>query len=188
MDVYLIRHTAPDAAEGLCYGRFDVPLREPCIPAFDAVAARLPRVQAVRSSPAMRCQRLGHHLAQREGIALDIDARWHELSFGQWEGRAWAQIDRRESDPWADDYWNLAPPGGESYRQLCARVTQGLAALTEQSLQGIAVVSHAGPIRAVIARCKGRKPEHYDPQALDYGSISLVTWDGQAWQLKYHNQ
>jgi len=97
----------------------------------------------VIASPALRCRRLAEELAARDGVALSLDARLWELDFGDWEGVPWDAIRRTDSDPWADNPWTIAPPGGETFAEVHARVAGAIA----KAVPGTALVCHAGPIR-----------------------------------------
>ncbi len=76
-----------------------------------------------------------------------------EQAFGDWEGLSWDEIEA--GDFWDDPVVN-APPGGESFASLYARVA-GLIRGEEASVDRRArvVVSHAGPIRAASALAWG---------------------------------
>lgn len=152
MGLTLIRHTRVAVAEGLCYGRTDVPLAWPPEPAFETVAAAVRQpVAAVVSSPASRALALAQHLATAWQVPLTQDARWQELDFGAWEGQPWAAIDRTASDHWCADVEQRCPPGGERRAALRARVAAALTALHARALTGhVVVVCHAGPIRAAL--------------------------------------
>lgn len=130
-----MRHPPVPGAEGLCYGRLDLAAAEPG-PLPEGLGPR-----PVWSSPAQRCRVLAEQI--RGGPVL-LDPRLQELDFGHWEGRRWDQIDRTESDPWAADPWAVAPPGGETFAALHARVRAVLA----EAPPGCLLVTHAGPIRA----------------------------------------
>ncbi len=101
------------------------------------------RVVRVIASPALRCRKLAEELARRDGVALRFDPRLWELDFGDWEGMTWDQIRRGDSDPWAKDPWTVAPPGGETFAAVHARVAEVIA----EAAPGTALVCHAGPIR-----------------------------------------
>lgn len=138
-----LRHPKPGSASGLCYGRTDLEIG-PDGPAEIARAmAESPQVLRVVASPALRCRRLAEALAGRDRVALHFDPRLWELDFGAWEGVPWSAIPREDSDAWADDPWNVAPPGGETFAQVHARVGAVLA----EAAPGTAMVCHAGPIR-----------------------------------------
>lgn len=140
----LLRHPTPDAPPGLCYGRTDLAPGAGAAAEVARALALTPPVSRVVASPARRCRGLAEALAARDGAALTLDQRLLELDFGAWEGRRWADIARAESDPWAADPWRLAPPGGETFAALHARV----AAVLAEAGAGVALVTHAGPIRA----------------------------------------
>jgi alpha-ribazole phosphatase len=151
VELYLIRHTRLQA-EGLCYGRHDPPLAA----SFEAEAAVLATQIAgwppmpVYSSPAPRCSRLAKYLDFRP----QYDDRLLELDFGDWEGRAWAEIPRAQSDAWAANFVHQAPPNGECYAALQARVVDFLQDLRNNGIAHAVVISHAGVIRACLAHLK----------------------------------
>lgn len=187
MDLYLIRHTRTQAPVGLCYGRLDVPLASSHPTDCAAVAARLPTAPMLRTSPLIRCRALAAKIGARFGIAPEIDERLAELEFGDWEGQYWDSIERHESEGWAADYWNVAPPGGETYRELYERVGAVLAELVAHKVSSVAVVTHAGPIRAALAHCLRLDPARYPEVKLDHGGINLLCTDGAGWRLEYLN-
>lgn len=138
-----IRHPAV-AAAGTCYGHLDLDCAPGAEDAIRVLLTELPPVRALRSSPALRCRLLADRIATRDRVPAVLDARLRELDFGEWEGRSWSAIDRAESDRWAADPVSNAPPGGETFASLLARVTEALA----ETPPGAVVVTHAGPIRA----------------------------------------
>lgn len=147
MAVTLLRHTTPEAAQGLCYGRTDLPLAQSFEAECAVILADLPRAKVLLTSPLSRCQRL----AARIGAVLGLDPQphpdWIEMDFGEWEGQAWDAIPRRALDDWAEDFTGYAGHGGESVAQLEARVRRAL----DQTPDGALVVTHAGCIKAALA-------------------------------------
>lgn len=151
MGMICLRHPRTAAPEGLCYGRLDLPLGMEADAEIAAALSASPAAARVFSSPSQRCLRLAEALAARDGVALIVDTRLTELDFGAWEGRFWAEIDRAESDPWAEDPLHRAPPGGETFRALQARIDAVLAETRPDDV----IVTHAGPIRAMRMRLEG---------------------------------
>ncbi len=149
--LYLIRHTTPDIAPGVCYGQLDVDVS----PRFAEEAAQalrwLPQADLIIASPLRRTARLAAYLAQAHRVELRLDARLMEKNFGAWEGRAWDSIARTELDAWAADLLGYVPPGGESADQLMQRVRGLLLDLAAFPHATIALVAHAGSIRALLA-------------------------------------
>lgn len=187
MDLYLIRHTQPQIEAGLCYGALDVPLALGGSAACSAVAARLPPVDAVWTSPLARCCALADAIGARMNLAPATDDRLRELSFGAWEGRPWSALARDETDRWAADYWNIAPPDGESYCELHARVVAALADIVSRAARRVAVVTHAGPVRALLAHCLKLEPSRYPDVDLHYGGINLLRGGDAGWRVEYLN-
>lgn len=145
------RHPSTDAAPGLCYGRWNVGLGPQAEAEIAAACAAPPGFHYIVSSPAWRARRLAEALAEATGARLEYDDRLQEMNFGRWEGEFWDDIDRAESDPWAANPWDNAPPDGESYSMVHSRIG---AALMEAPPGGC-FVTHAGPIRAAMMIQRG---------------------------------
>lgn len=142
----MIRH-APSLHGGRMAGRRDVGADLSDSAALAAIRARLGDGLEVVSSPALRCRETARALWP--DTALRQDARLWEQDFGDWEGLAFADL----PDLGPKDRAALAahlPPGGESFAQVCARVQPALSELA-QSGGAVAVVAHAGVIRAALA-------------------------------------
>lgn len=156
MEVYLIRHTTPQVEKGLIYGHLDVPLTASFEQESQVVLKQLPAViDAVYSSPSLRCTLLAKSISAsyqststyyQENIAL------RELNFGDWEGKTWDTINRGESDQWMDDFVNLSPPNGETMLQMEQRILVFWNDLLKQSYKNVAIITHGGVIRILLAR------------------------------------
>jgi alpha-ribazole phosphatase len=192
LDLYLVRHTRPDIADGLCYGRLD-----PALPdSFDTdarrVEARLPRADRVITDDSLRCHRLASILAGSPAHAqpsgLIVDPRLRELDFGHWEGQDWNDIPRAQTDAWADDMWNRAPPGGESYAALHARVLDAWEALLRLEDEVLIVVAPIGPLRALITIALELPVAAFLRVNLDYGGITQLSDHSGGWRLEFANR
>ncbi len=157
MELTLIRHPRTDVADGLCVGRFDAG----CAPGWeeeaDRVLAALGPPARAYTSPLRRCHVLASRAATVWGVPLTTDARLAELDFGRWEGRAWSDVPRTQSDPWAADPLRVAPPGGETYAALLGRVAAFLDDL-DAAVTPAVVFAHAGPIRAALVHLLRLEP------------------------------
>lgn len=150
MALILARHTQLSGADGLCYGRADVPLADSFETEASALEAVLPALQGVITSPSPRCLKLAEWIGRRRGILPVADTRFQEMDFGNWQGRLWDDIPRAEIDLWTHDFWNARPHGGESVMQLAARVSEGLKAYANVPGTQL-IITHAGVIRAALA-------------------------------------
>ena len=190
MDIYLIRHTPPQIAPGTCYGRLDVPLadtQEQDIAAVLDRLSRMPAAAAVWTSPSTRCRQLAGALALAQCVPLTANEDLMEMHFGEWEGKRWDEIDHRDSDAWAADYWNSAPPGGETYRALAERVSGVISLAAGSGLSRLALVTHAGPIRSVLGRCLKLEVSRHAELKIDFGGICLLSGNDDSWHVEAIN-
>ena len=83
-----------------------------------------------------------------------LDVRLREASFGEWQGLSLVEIEERwpeQFEAWRSDALRHRPPGGETIEDLQARCMASLAEeLPCYPRKRIAVVSHGGPIRAMV--------------------------------------
>jgi alpha-ribazole phosphatase len=186
MELALIRHPRTSVAADVCVGQLDVE----CASGWEAHVERLQRVLGTPDrlvcSPLVRCRGLADLLGRSYGLAPELDDRLKELHFGRWEGRRWSEIDRAESDRWAADYLHATPPGGESYEALLTRVDAFLADLGRSS-ERVAIVTHAGPLRAVLVRCLGLPPQAAWKFDVGYGRVTRLAQRGGEWRLEVLN-
>lgn len=152
-ELMLIRH-APALHGGRLCGRTDVPADCSDVARIAALRARIGLPDRILVSPALRCRQtagaLWPDLAEPE-----TDAAFWEQDFGDWEGTAFADLpDLGEMTQAA-----LAahrPPQGESFADLCERIAP---ALTDAATGGrVAIVAHAGVVRAGLALALGTVP------------------------------
>lgn len=153
--IWLARH-APVSTTGVCYGQSNVPTSFSPSDAAETIRrhqdAAGNRCSEVWCSPWDRTLLVAEALARSWNLPLRVDARLSELSFGAWEGRTYAEIERDDGEQfarWMREYQTCAPPNGETLAELRARVA---AWLLERDLAGrqVLAVTHAGVIR--IAR------------------------------------
>ena len=185
MKIYLVRHTTPAVERGVCYGHSDVPLAESFEDEFEALRKHLPANPGrVISSPLNRCRRLAEKLV---GDDYEVDPRLIELNFGQWEMRNWREISQEKDFRWAKEFVDTPPPNGESYRALAKRVGP----LLEQFSAGrgrVILVSHGGVIRAMLAAVLGLALENSFTLEVEWGSVSLLEFNGELKRIKYINR
>jgi probable phosphoglycerate mutase len=152
----LIRH-GPTAwnESGRIQGRADVGLSAR---GRAAVAGwRLPAAWAgarVLSSPLRRARDTAALVAGRAPI---VDDRLIEMDWGRWEGRRLAELRAEAPAAMATNEargLDFRPPGGESPRDVCARLQDLLAELAADP-QPVVAVCHKGVIRAALVLATG---------------------------------
>jgi alpha-ribazole phosphatase len=170
----LVRHTRPQVAPGICYGRLDVELAPSWRADIEACLVSIRRATRVMSSPSRRCLTLAEALASRDGLTVESDARLLELDFGRWEGVAWDAIPRVELDAWAENPLDFAAGDGETVLALWSRIARFLAELVNGGDHEVVIVSHHGPIRALLARSERRGPDTLFSESVPWGGVRRV--------------
>lgn len=170
--VYLIRHGKPDfpGGEKMCLGTTDIPLGAEGLAQADAMAATLPPVTAVFSSPLLRAVQTAAAL----GKPVHLNPGLREYHMGNWDGLTFRQIreaypdlyEARGTDP------SLSPPGAEDQAEGLRRFASAMEEAVSQSTGDIAVVAHGGVISAFLRSLggKGEKP--------GYAQVVKLTYDG----------
>ncbi len=147
-----------------------------------ATAARLATMlgsaAAVVTSPLTRCRRTAEAIASRLGPApIEVEPDLIECDFGDWEGLTFAEVKQRwpgELDAWLGSS-DVAPPGGESFREVSARVSAVVAKLlADYPAQTVVVVSHVTPIKLTLRDALAASDLFLHRLFLDPAGISLV--------------
>lgn len=179
--LYLIRHTTPDIAPGICYGQLDIGVADSFNDEANRVLNGLPSPDLLISSPLLRTHRLAGFLAQTLNCELKTDLRLMEKHFGRWEGLAWDAVPRHEINAWAADIMGYAPSDGESAQQLMQRVQSLLRDVAQYPQQNIVLVAHAGSIRAILAQLAGLPLTDTLNWQIEYGAVIGVR-NNRDWQ------
>ncbi|MFP3921091.1 MAG: histidine phosphatase family protein [Dichotomicrobium sp.] len=149
----LIRH-APSGTDGMLCGRVDMPARTDGEPGIAALRTLLRGVERRVSSPARRSRETAAAIWPG-GPEADLDERLWEQDFGAWDGKPYAEIPDLGPLP-PEQLAAHRPPGGESFDDLVRRAGPALRSIAEQHRAApVAVVAHAGTIRAALALALG---------------------------------
>jgi broad specificity phosphatase PhoE len=170
----LLRHgpTEWNAARRL-QGRRDIPLS----PAGRDEVARLRLPPELAGWPWLTSPlRRASETAERLGLAqARHEPRLIEMGWGEWEGLTLAELDRIPEAALAERAaagLDFQPPGGESPRQVQARLAPLLADIA-QTGRPTGGVTHKGVIRAVFALASGWNMLGKPPGRLDWQSAHL---------------
>ncbi|MXW76328.1 MAG: histidine phosphatase family protein [Acidimicrobiaceae bacterium] len=118
---------------------------------------------------------------------LEVDDRWREISFGEFEGQKVEEVAPDLGTRWRADI-NYRPKGGESLPSLHTRVTEACAEMTERAAdENILVVTHATPIKSAVIWATGGDPAMILKLWVYPGSISVLdNWGGSAVLLEFN--
>jgi alpha-ribazole phosphatase len=192
MDVYLVRHTTPDVAVGVCYGQADVGLADSFDAEWLALSPKLEHLAnpLVFSSPLQRCAKLAQRAADHFNFSPAFtDTRLLELNFGDWELEPWRDIPQGIVSEWTDEHVKQAPPNGESYVDLHQRAKAFLYDLAKfQNNKQALVFTHAGVIRALVAEALNLPLREASRVELNYGSVTHITVDAGVTRLEFVNR
>jgi broad specificity phosphatase PhoE len=167
----VVRHGRTEAnAAGLLLGRSDPSLDLLGVEQAGRVARAVGPAERVISSPLRRAV----ETAEMFGLPVDIDERWAELDYGEFDGVPVGQVPEATWAQWRSDV-TFAPPGGESIVDLTRRVHAACDDLCDEACESIVVVvSHVSPIKAAVAWALGVGPEVAWRTHLDPASISRI--------------
>lgn len=155
--------------EGRLQGMTDVPLS----PRGRALVAtwRIP-CQGWRwaCSPLVRARETAALVGAPDSLVVEPALR--EMAYGTWEGQTLADLRAHEPQGMRDAETrglDMAPPGGESPRQVMARLRPWIAAQRED----VVAVSHKGVIRVVLAMATDWDMKSRQPVKLDWNRLHV---------------
>ncbi|MGH9099706.1 MAG: histidine phosphatase family protein, partial [Acidimicrobiales bacterium] len=132
----------------------------------------------VYASPLERARETAAPLARALGVRVRTERGLLELDIGDWTGvslkraalrREWGAVQRWPS--------GFAFPGGESFTELVARTQDAIGRLVRAHPgQAIVALSHADPIRAIVASAAGVPLDLFQRITISTCSISAVRY------------
>jgi broad specificity phosphatase PhoE len=132
---------------------------------------------AVYSSPLARALDTARAVAARHGVEPVQSDDLREIDFGDVDGLSFDAYPVELKAELLRDPVSARFPGGETYGELKARVT---AALSELLLghpdETVAVVTHAGPIRAALGAWLGMPDEATFRLDQRFAAVNVVDW------------
>ena len=138
----------------------------------------LPITAAVRS-PILRCQQTLELALESAGVQVPIhvDERLTEADYGEWTGKLlkdlakeplWEQVQRSPS--------TVVFPGGEAMAEMRTRACGSIADWTDRFGEDAVwlLVSHADPIKTILAGALGSPFDEFQRIVIDPGSVSII--------------
>lgn len=158
----LIRHGQTDwNLEGRYQGQSDVPLNENGLAQARSLIERLngQTFAAIYSSDLLRARQTAQPIAQALGLPVRFEPRLREINQGEWEGVLIEDIKARYAAIWAQrtmDPASVRPPGGETIREVAARVYAALDEIARLfPTERVLIISHGLSIATAICRDRG---------------------------------
>lgn len=179
--LHLVRHGETAlSGSGVIAGRLDVLLsprgEAQARAAAEALAAR--PLSAVVASPLRRARATAACIAAAHGLAVVEEPDLRELDFGLAEGLTFEEVERRfpaVAAAWVSRPHQVHFPGGERMDDLVARTLRAVQAIARRHPEGeVALVTHAGPIRALLGLAQGLAPAAALALPCPFGSVTLL--------------
>lgn len=146
--------------------------------AAERIAALRKRIAAVYASPLERAQETASPIAAAVGRTVRTHQGLNEADMGRWTGRklsqlrklaAWSQVQRYPS--------GFGFPDGETFRQMQARIAATASELASRHRGSTVVaVSHADPIRALVADAMGTHLDLFQRVMVSPCSVTAILY------------
>lgn len=177
--------------EGRLQGQRDIPLNETGIEQARKNGERLadmlddPAAWRFVCSPMGRTRQTLTEILRklgREDEGYETDDRIKELSFGDWEGFTFDELEVTSpglSERRNEDKWNFMPdgPGAENYQLLEERLTPFLQEVADAG-QSVLMVTHGGVIRCMFKIVAGW--DEADASTMDVPQDQILRLDGRS--------
>ena len=140
--------------------------------------AELPRVDAVYASPLERTRQTAAPIAAARGLKVKVDRGLLECDFGDWTGQELATLMKLPEWRTVQRYPSgFRVPGGESFTEMQGRMVATVERLCAAHRGGVVVaVSHADPIKALVAHAMGTHLDLFQRIVISPCSISALAW------------
>jgi alpha-ribazole phosphatase len=174
-------------------GITDAPLNETGAAQASQLADRLlgEKLDVIYSSDLKRCVQTAELVAKKYNLHINKDGRLREISFGEWEGMSYNEIQAQSPDlleKWMNDPAHIPPPNGETLIQLATRVKAAVDEIKPQHAeQTVLFVTHGGVIRTLLCLSLGIDLNRHLQFESATGSISELSFYEEGVSLKLFN-
>jgi probable phosphoglycerate mutase len=137
-----------------------------------------PRIAAVYSSPLERTRETAAPLAAALGLRVRVARGLIECDFGDWTGEGLKQLMKQPEWTTVQRYPSgFRFPGGESFVEMQARMVQTMADVRARHPgETVVAVSHADPIKAVVAEAVGTHLDLFQRIVISPCSVTAINY------------
>ena len=180
--LFLVRH-GPTHAKGMI-GWTDLPADLSDTAALKRLDAYLPSAARVVSSDLIRTVETAHAI---EGgrTRLPHHPSLREMHFGDWENLGFKEVSAHSPEhirAFYEQPGDIAPPNGESWNQVRARVSPTVDTLLDAHHSDLIVVCHFGVVLSQLQRATGLKSYETFAQKIDNLSVTEVIIENGKWR------
>lgn len=146
--------------------------------AAERIVVAYPKVDAIYMSPLERTRETAAPIAKALGLKAKVEKGLLECDFGDWTGRSLKELNKLPEWKTVQHHPSgFRFPNGESFMEMQTRITDTVSRLcAENSGKTIVVVSHADPIKAVLASAMGTPLDLFQRINVSPCSISAVVY------------
>lgn len=166
----------------------DIPADLSDVAALERLADYLPDDAHVVSSDLQRASATADAI-QGARLRLPHDDALREMNYGDWDGLAFAEI--AKNDPIASrKFWEEpgphAPPNGESWDALSARINAAVDGLVAEHWGDLVIVAHFGVILTALQRAGGMDAKSVFSFKIDNLSVTRLDYlhEAKAWRVE----
>lgn len=192
--VYLLRHgkIKLEDERRRYIGQLDLPLAEEGARQAERLRKIFAGVAlgAVYCSDLSRSRRTAEIIADGKEVAVDCRSELREISLGEWEGCAFADIARRfpgEFKARGADIAYYRVPGGESFADCSKRVVAAFHELLGKAAGDVLIVGHAGVNRLLLCHILGVPVANLFRIGQDYGCVNIIQCTNAGFRLRLAN-
>ncbi len=188
----LVRHGESEANHHKIFaGWYDAPLHANGIKQAEQTAEYIAenyKIEKVYASDLLRAWRTGEIIAARSGVEIVAEPALREIRAGEWDGIPFDVIEKQYAEDfkiWRQDTGNSRPTGGESVKELGARVMAALTRLAEENAGcTIGIATHATPIRVMRTMIAGVGwDEMMKISWVSNASVTMMEYENGKWQV-----
>jgi probable phosphoglycerate mutase len=144
-------------------------------------------IAAVYASDLLRAHATGAAIAEAAGAPLHAEPDLRERSFGELEGRTFAEIEAalpEQARRWRQRDPHFAPEGGESLTLLRARIAEVTARLAARHVgEQIVLVAHGGVLDVLYRLATGQELQAPRTWLLANAAVNRLLWTPEALTL-----
>jgi broad specificity phosphatase PhoE len=179
MKLVVIRHAESNKMAGLS-GEPDAPSPAGQVQIEKLIEiCRSENVEAIFHSTQSRAVFAAEALSLTLDVPLLKQPGLVERSFGDWDNWEWPQIAAELDKLTTEERYTFVPPNGESWQQMEERLRTVLKEVGTKPYASVAIVTHWGPIRALLPILKNEPKE---------STLDLNVEPGQAFIVDYQTE
>lgn len=128
-------------------------------------------IGAVVTSEMPRAIATARQLSEMLAVPMIRQSGLHERDFGDWDSWEWPDIAAKLDPLSVEERYEFVPPSGESWKQMDQRLSEAFDSIREMPYDSVAVVTHWGPIRALIPMLSRQSKESTLQLTVDNGQL-----------------